>query len=77
MSRRKSTTRAELKAAIQEEKIHPWKQYFENLLGKPPKVRDESITNIISNQLDIILGRFTHEEPNSVLRKIKIEMSKT
>ena len=27
----------------------------------------------ISNQLDIKLGQFTQEEPDSVLRKIKIE----
>ena len=48
-----------------------WKQYFENLLSKPPKVRDEPITKIICNQLDIKLGQFTQEEHDSVLRKIK------
>ena len=32
---------------------------------------DEPITKIISNQLDIKLGQFTHEELDSVLRKIK------
>ena len=31
----------------------------------------EPITKIISNQLDIKLGQFTHEELDSVLRKIK------
>ena len=54
--RRTSTVRAKLKAANQEEQIHLWKQHFKNLLGKPPKVTDEPITKIISNQLDIKLG---------------------
>ena len=44
-SRRKSTVRAKLKAASQEEQIHLWKQHFENLLGRPLKVTDEPIKN--------------------------------
>ncbi len=35
---------------------------FENLLGNPPKITHESITRIISKQLDIKLGPFTQEE---------------
>ena len=71
MSRRKSTARAKLKVASQEEKIHLWKQHFKNLLGKHPKVTDKPISKIISNQLDIKLGQFTQEEFEFVLRKIK------
>ena len=71
VSRRKSTAKAKLKATSQEERIHLWKQNFEDLLGKHPKLTDESITKIISYQLDIKLGRFTQEELDSVLRKIK------
>ena len=71
MSRRKSTTKAKLKAANQQERIKLWKQHFKNLLGNPPKVTHESITRIISKQLDIKLGPFTQEELNSVLKKIK------
>ena len=71
MSRRKSTVRTKLKATSQEERIHLWKQHFENLIGKPLKVTDASIMEIICYQLDIKLGQFTHEELNSVLRKIK------
>ena len=71
MSRRKSTARGKLKTDRQEERIYQWKQHFENLLGKPPKVTEEPITNIISNQLDIKLGHFTQEELDLVLRKIK------
>ena len=71
MSRRKSTVKAKLKAANQQERIKLWKQHFENLLGNPPKVMHESITRIISEQLDIKLGPFTQEELDSVLRKIK------
>ena len=71
MSRRKSTAKAKLKAISQEERIHVWKQHFENLVGKPPKVTNEPITKIISNQLDIKLGQFTQEVLDSILRKIK------
>ena len=71
VSRRKSTVKAKLKAANQQERIKLWKQHFENLLGNPPKVTHEPITRIIGKQLDIKLGPFTQEELDSVLRKIK------
>ena len=71
VSRRKSTVKAKLKSANQQERKKLWKRHFENLLGKPPKVTHESITRIISKQLDIKLGPFTQEELDSVLRKIK------
>ena len=71
VSRRKSTAKAKLKAANQQERIKLWKQHFENLLGNTPKVTQEPITRIISKQLDIELGPFTNEELDSVLRKIK------
>ena len=71
VSRRKSTTKAKLKAANQQERIKLWKQDFENLQGNPPKVMHEPITRIISKELDIKLGPFTQEELNSVLKKIK------
>ena len=71
VSRRKSTAKAKLKAANQQERIKLWKQHFENLLGNPPKVAREPITRIISKQLDIKLGPFTLEELDSVPRKTK------
>ena len=71
VSRRKSTTKAKLKATNQQERIKLWKQHFENVLGNPTKVTHEPITRIISKQLDIKLGPFTQEELDSVLRKIK------
>ena len=70
VNRRKSTVKAKLKAANQQERIKLRKQHFENLLGNPPKVTHEPITRIISKQLDIKLGPFT-QELNLVLRKIK------
>ena len=73
MSRRKSTTEAKLKATSCEEQIHIGKQYFDNLVGKPPKVTHELITKIISKQLDIKLKQFTQEELDLVLKKLKIE----
>ena len=71
VSKRESTAKAKLKAANQQERIKLWKQHFENLLGNPPKVMQESITGIICKQLDIKLRPFTKEELDSVLRKIK------
>ena len=55
VSKRKSTVKAKLKAANQQERIKLWKQHFENLLGNPPKVTHEPITIVISKQLDIKL----------------------
>ena len=71
VSRRKSTAKAKLKAASQQERVNLWEQNFKNLLGNPPKITDEPITRIISKQLDIKLGPFTKEELDSVLKKIK------
>ena len=70
VSRRKSTAKAKLKAANQQERIKLWKQHFENLLGNLPKVTHEPIIRITSKQLDIKQGPFTQEELDSVLRKI-------
>ena len=67
----KSTSKAKLKAANQQEIIKLWKQNFENLLANPPNITQEPTTRIISKQLDIKLGPFTKEELDSVLRKIK------
>ena len=71
VSRRKSTTKAKLTAANQQERIKLWKQHFENLQGNPPKETHEPITTIICKQLDIKLGPFTQEELDSVLKKLK------
>ena len=71
VSGRKSTAKAKLKAANQQERIKLWKQHFENLLANPPNITQETITRIISKQLDIKPGPFTKEELDSVLRKIK------
>ena len=48
LSRRKSTAKAKLKAANQQERVKLLKQHFENLLGNTPKVTNEPITRIIS-----------------------------
>ena len=71
MSRRKSTAKAKLKAANQQERIKLWKQHFENLQGNPPKFTHELITRNTRKQLDIKLEPFTQEELDSVLEKIK------
>ena len=71
VSRRKSTAKSKLKASSKQNRIHIWKQHFENLLGNPPEVTQETITRIISKQFDIKLGLFTQEELVSVQRKIR------
>ena len=71
VSRRKSISKAKLKATNQQERIKLWKPHFENLLGNPLKVTHEPITSIFSKQLDIKLGLFIQEELDSVLRKIE------
>ena len=71
MSRWKNIVKAKLKATNQQERIKPWKQHFENLLGNPPKVTHETITRIISKQLGIKQRLFTQEDLDSVLGKIK------
>ena len=71
VSKRKSTTKAKLKAANQQERIKLWKQDFENLLGNSPKVTHEPITKIIRKELEIKLGLFTQEELDPVLKNIK------
>ena len=70
-SKRKSTSRAKLKATSQAEEIHTWKNDFKNMLWKSPKVTDETITIIINNQFDNKLGEFKQEELDVVLSKIK------
>ena len=51
--------------------MHLWKEHFKNVLGKSPKITDESITKRVRNQLDIKLGQFTLGELYVVLTKIK------
>ena len=51
-----SSAKATLKATSQQDRIHLWKQHFEDLLGNPPKVTHEPILRITSKQLDIKLG---------------------
>ena len=64
VSGRKSTAKAKMKAANQQERVKLWEQHFENILANPPNVTQEPITRIISKQLEIKLGPFTKEELN-------------
>ena len=66
----KSTLRAKLKAANQEERLQKWKEPF-HLLGNPPEIVDKSTKEIIKIQLDIKLGKFMEEVLDAVLKKIK------
>ena len=55
---RKSTSRAKLKAANQEERLHNWKEHVKNLLRNS---LDKTIKEITNSQLDIKLGQFRDE----------------
>ena len=48
-----------------------WKEYFKDLLGNFPKVKNWPISEIINSQPGIKLGQFEKEQLNEVLRKIK------
>ena len=62
MSRKKSSSRVDLKAASQEERIEMWNEHFKNLVENSSHVTDNSITEITNCQQDIKLGQFTEEE---------------
>ena len=70
ISGRKTTNKSKLKAANQEERINLWKEHFQNLLGKPPKVIDRPIKQIFENELNIKKGNFDMEELEVVLKKL-------
>ena len=69
VSSRRSTAKAKLEAANQQERIKLWKQHFENLQGNPSKVTQQPIIRIIRKQFEIKLGTLTQEELDSVLKK--------
>ena len=70
-SKMKNTPQAKLNATSQQDRIHLWKQHFENLHGNPPEVAYKPLTRIISMQVDIKQWQSTQEELNSIQRKIK------
>ena len=71
MHRRKSTSRAKLKAASQEQIHQKWKEHFKNLLGNPREITEKHIQKIINGQLDIEIWQFMEEELDPVLKKTK------
>ena len=48
VSKRKSISRAKLKAANQEERIQMWKEHFKNLLVNSPNVTDAELNKAFS-----------------------------
>ena len=49
VSKRKSTAKTKLKATSQQDRIHLWKQHFEDLLENSPKILLEPVSRIILN----------------------------
>ena len=68
VSSRKSTLRAKLKAASQEERILK-RRTFQKFTWKPSEVTDKPIQKMINGQLDIKVGHFMEEELDIVLKK--------
>ena len=68
---RKSTLRAKLKTACQEERLLKWKEHFKNLLGNSSEITEKPLKKIINGQLNVKLGQFMAEELDVVLKKIK------
>ena len=66
-SGKKSTLKAKLNAASEQEKLQKSKEHCKNLLGNSPEIIDKPTENNINSQLDIKLGRFTEEELDAVV----------
>ena len=73
MSGKKNTSRAKLKDASLEERLHKWKEHFKNQLRNIPENIDKPIQRIINSQQDIKLKQFTEEELDKELKKLKTD----
>ena len=62
ISGRKSSISGKLKANNQEERLQLWKKHFENLLGRPLNVNNETIIPLFLEELQIKKGNFTIDE---------------
>ena len=71
ISGRKTTNKAKLKAADNEERVSIWQSHFQKLYGKPPDILDEPTQQIINHQLNIETGPFTCKELEEALAKTK------
>ena len=71
ISGKKSCNSSKLKASSQEERVQLWQKYFRNLLGNQPKITDNEITPVFTEELNIKKGPFTMEELLKVVKSIK------
>ena len=71
ISGRKSANKAKLKASSQDERLKLWKKHFQDLLGKPPIIKEERITPVITEQLNIKTGSFSMEELQRAIKRIQ------
>ena len=66
---KKKTPREEtLKAVRPEERLHKWKEYFQNLLVNSSKIIDKP-SEMINHHLDIKQGEFLKAELDTSLKK--------
>ena len=66
MNGKKTTSKAKLKSADQEERLLQWKEHFKNLFRNPT---NKPIQKIINDQIDIKLEQFMEEEIDTVSKK--------
>ena len=68
---RKSSNRGKLKASNQDERVKLWHQHFQDLLGKPPVIKEEEMTPVSTEDLNIKKGLFTIEELLKAVKNIQ------
>ena len=71
ISGKKSCNSSKLKASSQEEQVQLWQKHLKNLSGNQPKITDNGITPVFTEELNIKKGPFTIEELLKVVKSIK------
>ena len=73
MNKRKSISKAKLKANWEKEGLQEWKEPFGNLFENLSEITDRPAEKIIYGQLDIKLELFTEEELETLQKKKRLK----
>jgi hypothetical protein len=71
ISGRRGANTAKLKATSEEERLKLWKKHFEDLLGSTPKIKESTITPVVSTLLNIKTGLFEMHELVKARNQVK------
>ena len=67
----KNSCISKIKAKNDEERVKLWHTFFQDLLGKCPRITEnEEISRIVHCELDINKGSFTSDETDKAVRSI-------